>query len=263
MSTVTKIDLNNKFYSVITSSSKGSVPRAFSEYTNTGSGIYKTLGVGEVAFEALVYGAAIFKIGPERINDFTNLSKYIASTRSLLIVTKLTGHTIKQFFESAGKWFKDRLNSPAIGQLTYSIVDLTKDVLTFVRMFRIPEAAKFLLKKIGACLSFVKAAWDIQKAYSKYSLCQSLQNKINSLSGSDKTNFETYLKEQKTQLMLKVAYCVVDIAISVLLISGFVVGFTVAPTIAFWGLGAISLGFDFASGIYEQSMTYKLIETAK
>lgn len=258
-----KIEINQKLYSVESSSSKGSVLKAFSDYSNTGSGIYKTLGVIGKVFEAIVRSASLLKLTPGRVIDFSDVSSYIASSRELLIVTTLTSHTLKQFFENIGKCISGSFNLSSISELGYAVIELTRDVTTFVGLFRVPAAAKFLLTRIGACLSFIKTSWDIQKAYSKYSLCQSLQKKVLTLKGDAKANFETYIKEKKRELMLEVASCVLDIAVSVLLFASFIVGFAVAPVIAIWGLEAASLGFDFASGVYEHSMTYDLKEEKK
>jgi hypothetical protein len=110
MCTGINVRVDDHKYSLQEGSADGSMLRAISDYTDTGKGIYKTLGLGQKVFEAGVYFSSFISLSPDRVKDCTFLTSWIAGARSLLIVTKLTSNTVKEFFENGFNGLQTKLH---------------------------------------------------------------------------------------------------------------------------------------------------------
>ena len=260
MSTVLCLTFKDHKYSLQESSAHGSLVRSFSDYTNTGKGIYKTLGVGQKIFEAGVYFASYFpNLTHERIVDFTYLSSWISGARKLLVVTKITSHTAREFFQSI--FARDE----GISGIVYAFFDLTNDFVSFLRLFRIPEVAKVLFKKGATIVSFTLTTWDIKKSLSEYSFCSSLAEKADvAESAEDREMILTYASERQRYLLMSMAADLIDFALAVLLISGVFFGMAPAiPALVLWEVEAVSFFTKFSSDLYDKMMTYHLKDDGK
>ena len=259
MSTGTRIEVQGHRYDLQTCSAEGSVVKAFSEYNNTGKGIYKTLGVGQKVFEAGVYFSSFLPITPDRIKDLTFLSSWISGARNLLIVPKLISNTGREFVESSISWFSEK---ESLSKVMYAALDLTSDFVSFLRLFRLPEAAKFLFKKAGAVLPFILTSWDLKDSWKEYNFCSSLEAEGAKLKqADDREKISTYVKERHRYIKLSMASDIMDFALSAILLSGMFFGLELAiPAVALWGLGATAFFTKYTSDLYDRSMTYHLKE---
>jgi hypothetical protein len=141
---------------------------------------------------------------------------------------------------------------------------LTNDLVCFLGLFRIPEAGKLLLKKVGSIFLFIQATWDLKKSWDEYNLCSVLQDRAENLKNiGDKEKLLTYTKERKRYLMLNMAADILDYAVSIILFTGFMFGIATLPALAFWGIGATAFFIKYSSEVYEKSMAFKLKDEGK
>jgi hypothetical protein len=246
-------------YTLEQPSAGGSPLKAFSEYTGTGEGIYKTLGVGQYLCDIGVRFASNLSLSEERVKDLSHLFSWISSSRKLLIVTKITSHTAKEFFKNFSSWVESGFELAKGSDFVYAFIDLSIDLTRFLTLFRLPKAAAFLLSRTGSVFSLIQDSWDTKNLLEDYSQCSDLRgHEFNpTIPREEKVR---YVQEERNRLILKIAKTVLDVALSVFFFVGLLFGVTILPATIEWGIGLFSFGISYAADIYGRSMTYHLKE---
>ena len=256
----TELHLGRDSY-ILTPYERKSLFEAFGEWTRNGEGISKSLGIVQKGCKGVLhFSDNLKKISEKQVNNLTSVVSWFSSAKRLLVINKITSDTLQKLVTSLiNWWYCTEYNINKFREkVVYDLLDLSKDMISFIKLFRLNKIALLILKKIGLILSFFLSLWDVKRDIVEIDFCLRIKENSRSLSSLDKKKVDIYLQEKKKYLLLHISAAVLDVAISVIVFSGFLYGTAVISAFGLWSLGAIYLLVSSIDDIYKKMISFEL-----
>ena len=142
------IELSNRKYGISETKSEGNFVRAAVEYSGEGGGIFKFFKFTE---KSASLAQKIPNLSPDRVESLSSVKKTFATGAKIMIITKLLGFSIKEFFDHLSNWYASwntkSTDRTLLEKFAYSVVELTVDTAIFLNLFKLPQAAKWFFWK--------------------------------------------------------------------------------------------------------------------
>ena len=246
---------------------KNSFFRSLGNWTEKGDGIYKSLGLIQKTFEAMVNFASNFNFSSDQLETFSKVADDLHISRKYTIIQKITCYTGQKFVTSFQDWFWGKTSKPeSSSDLVYDTIDLAKDFTTFSKLFTLSSYVTKLIAKGSNALGLIYYPWNIKRAYNQIQKCNEIEKNAYLQKGSI-VHLKNYLNRERKYQWMQIAVAVMDLSMPIIFFAGLITGAAVVSALTLWTLGTASLVLmsysDFYTRMRDFDLTKKSIEHIK